>query len=243
MVALAGEITILLKDKLTETAKELVENLKFEKSLDDLVKKGEIDEVSKSKVLSEIEHTSGINTKIEDFFKRIKNKGKPIREIFISDIVRQLKNTTTQSTEVARALNKDKIRISVLEPSIFSGIGKSIDESVDFTKVSAFEYNKKMYFRSDTEVDKFFNELVHEGTHALDNISGIIDDYDLLLKDTSKIIHEDKNVSKHVEKLNKSELIEFRARIHEREFQIITKQNPDFDSLDELVEFIKKEYN
>jgi len=55
MLSLAGEASLLLKGKLTKTAKELVDNPKFEKSLDDLVKKGEIDKVSKLEIKNEIE--------------------------------------------------------------------------------------------------------------------------------------------------------------------------------------------
>ncbi len=54
MLSLAGEATVLLKGKLTKTAKELVENPNFEKSLDDLVKKRELDEVDKIKIRDEI---------------------------------------------------------------------------------------------------------------------------------------------------------------------------------------------
>lgn len=45
MVALTGEVSVFLKGKLQKTAKEIVENSNFTKSLDDLVKKEEINEV------------------------------------------------------------------------------------------------------------------------------------------------------------------------------------------------------
>ncbi|XRE43158.1 hypothetical protein ACIVBQ_001362 [Tenacibaculum discolor] len=73
MLSLAGEATVFLKDKLSKTAKELVENPKFEKSLDDLVKKGDLDEVGKKKVLKEIsELAEGIGDYSARLAKRVK---------------------------------------------------------------------------------------------------------------------------------------------------------------------------
>lgn len=59
MCALASEVTVLLKGKLTKTAKELVENDNFVKSLDDLVKKGEIDEGVSELVINEVSLMAG----------------------------------------------------------------------------------------------------------------------------------------------------------------------------------------
>ncbi len=54
MISLAGEVSVALKVKLTKTAKNLVKNPKFVKAIDDLVKKGEIDKVTKGKIIDEI---------------------------------------------------------------------------------------------------------------------------------------------------------------------------------------------
>ncbi|MFL0152671.1 zincin-like metallopeptidase toxin domain-containing protein, partial [Tenacibaculum maritimum] len=45
MIALTGEVSVFLKGKLQQSAKEIVENPKFTKSLDKLVKKGESNEI------------------------------------------------------------------------------------------------------------------------------------------------------------------------------------------------------
>ncbi|WP_159283261.1 hypothetical protein [Tenacibaculum maritimum] len=68
MIALTGEVSVFLKGKLQQSAKEIVENPKFTKSLDELVKKGEIDEVGKRKTLKEINQLSG---NIEDYSSRL----------------------------------------------------------------------------------------------------------------------------------------------------------------------------
>ncbi|PKH50015.1 hypothetical protein CXF68_04535 [Tenacibaculum sp. Bg11-29] len=54
MIALTGEVSVFLKGKLKTTARELLGNPKFEKNLDDLVKKGEIDVAVKRRSLKEI---------------------------------------------------------------------------------------------------------------------------------------------------------------------------------------------
>lgn len=54
MLSLAGEATALLKDKLSKTAKELVENPKLTKSLDDLVRNEKISELEEFKFYEEL---------------------------------------------------------------------------------------------------------------------------------------------------------------------------------------------
>ncbi|SEC37243.1 hypothetical protein SAMN04489761_2808 [Tenacibaculum sp. MAR_2009_124] len=244
MVALVGEVSVFLKGKLQKSAKEIVENPKFTKSLDNLVKKGELKVSEKDLVKKEIEKVGGINAKIEDFFKRIKKKGKPIKEIFISDIVKQLKNVTPQGTLIARALDKDDIRRKILDPLSFKAYAQHYSggkvEHVE--RISAFEYDGIMFFRETTDVDKFFNEIVHEGTHALDRINDIMEDYDQLYERTKNLVYNGRNVGGYIKELTLDQLVEFRARYFEREFQIVTKQNPDFMTFKEMIKFIKKEY-
>ncbi|WP_407277480.1 hypothetical protein R5O20_05970 [Tenacibaculum maritimum] len=237
MIALTGEVSVFLKGKLQQSAKEIVENPKFTKSLDELVKKG------KKHITNEIENVSRINTKIEDFFKRIKNKRKPIGEIFISDIVKQLKNVTPQSTLIARALNKDNIKRKILDPTSFKAYLEYFNGEVkNINRISAFEYGGTMYFRQTTSVDTFFNEIVHEGTHALDRVNEIIKDYDILFEKTKNLIDNGQSVDKYIQDLTLDQLVEFRARYYEREFQIISKQEPDYKAIKDMVNFIKEEY-
>ena len=58
MAALTGEITVALRSKLQKTAREIIDNPKFEKSLDDLAKKGEVDERLKTRIIGEIKLAS-----------------------------------------------------------------------------------------------------------------------------------------------------------------------------------------
>ncbi|WGH74670.1 hypothetical protein P8625_11305 [Tenacibaculum tangerinum] len=54
MAYLAGEVSVFLKDKLAKTAKEIVDNPKFTKALDNLVEKGELDEYGKKRINEKI---------------------------------------------------------------------------------------------------------------------------------------------------------------------------------------------
>lgn len=243
LASLSGEVGVALKKGLQKSAKTIVENTDdLNKYLDDLVKKGELEEAEKARLIKEIENTGGIKSKIEDFFERVKNKGKPIKEIFISDIVKQLRNVTPQSTRVAKALSKDKIQKKVLDSNSFEIYAEIFGGKQDFSRISAFEYDGIMYFRENTPIDKFFNEIVHEGTHAIDRINLLMNDYDELFKRTKSIIFEGKSVEKYIKDLNLDELIEFRARFYEREFQIASQQIPDYNTIEEMIKFIKEEY-
>jgi len=242
MAALVGEISVVLREKLKSTANKILDNPNFEKSLDDLVKKGEIDEVGKNKLISEVENASGLNAKIEDFFKRVKKKGTSLRLINISEIVKQLRNITPQSTEVARALNKGRIEKNVYEDSIFEAYYKMKGGKPEIY-ASAFEIDSQMFFRESTPVDKYFNEIVHEGTHALDRAKGIINNYEKLYEVTKDLVFEGQKVEKIIKGLNLDELVEFRARLFEMEFQIATKQERDFKSLKEMTDYIREFYN
>jgi len=44
-----------------------------------------------------------------------------------------------------------------------------------------------MYFRDNTPIDKFFNEIIHEGTHAIDRIDLLMNNYDELFKRTKNV--------------------------------------------------------
>lgn len=241
LASLSGEIGAAIGKGLQKSAKTIVDKgSDFNKHLDDLVKKGEIDDLRRKKTISEIENVDKPRAKIEDFFKRFKAKGKPINEIIISDIVKQLKNVTSQSTLVSRGLSKRKIGKKVYDDITFEAYFKHYGGS---GYASAFEYKTEMFFRETTPIDKFFNEIVHEGTHALDEANGIIDDYDKLFEVTKGILYKGEKLERQIKNLNLDELVEFRARFFEREFQIVTKQEVDFESLDEMIKYIKENYN
>ncbi|WP_299713081.1 hypothetical protein [uncultured Tenacibaculum sp.] len=242
MAALAGEISVALGRKLKNTATELVENPNFEKSLDDLFNKAELDELAKNKFIDELEINSTLNAKIEDYFKIVKKNKTPIRLIFIDDIVTNLNGVTNQSTKITQAIKKGRIQKKVLDDDLFNFYYLHFGGDPKYY-ASAMEFESIMYFREITPVDKFFNEIVHEGTHALDRYNGIIDDYDELYKITKDLIYKENKIENYIKDLNLEELVEFRARFFEREFQIVTNQKPDYNNLEEMIKFIKKNYN
>ncbi|WP_442264918.1 hypothetical protein ACSIGC_11245 [Tenacibaculum sp. ZS6-P6] len=73
MASLAGGISASLERKLKNTATELIDNPKFEESLDDLVKKGKLDRVDKNDIINDIITVSEKTRNIGKF--TIKNEG------------------------------------------------------------------------------------------------------------------------------------------------------------------------
>lgn len=114
MASLTTEVTVLLKGKLTKTAKELVENPKLEKSLDDLVKKGEINEGEKLKLIDDLELSAGLkNTaKLAKRTARTANKGSVHQSFFknlevklrIEETINLISGQTKDYTCVANSL-------------------------------------------------------------------------------------------------------------------------------------------
>ncbi|WP_159280145.1 hypothetical protein [Tenacibaculum maritimum] len=80
-----------------------------------MVKKGEVDEVGKTNLLDEVYEIAGVNYKIDNFILRGVKNGKTIGNLSKIIIIRELRNVTTTATEVARALDKGKIKLLKLD--------------------------------------------------------------------------------------------------------------------------------
>ena len=105
-------------------------------------------------------------------------------------------------------------------------------------EVVATQFNDEIYILEDTSVDKAFGEIVHEGKHALDHRNGLFDDITKLREETKLIVHDKYPMKSTVDKMTNKQVIELRARIAEREFQLAAKQKPDFQSVPEMISFI-----
>ena len=182
-----------------------------------------------------------VNEKISDFIEEFKKGNLNISEIFFSEIIKNLDGVNEQSTLVARAIEKELIGKKVLADDVFQGLYETFTGK-SAKKVSAFTRNGILYFRESTPVEIFFKEFVHEGTHVLDNIVKLENDSKKLITETGNIIHEGVKMSKHIKGLSNAQLIEFRARIFEREFEKALNLNLDFKTIDEMVKFIKEHY-
>lgn len=123
MLSLAGEATVFLKNKLSATAKELVENPKFTKSLDDLVKKGEIDEILKTRVLEELSGVKLLETTLN-----------------ISPFIAKF------SKKLPKVLDNAPLELKKVEDLILKKVGKikEIEDQWEY----AFIWNKQGHFKT-----------------------------------------------------------------------------------------------
>ena len=110
MLSLAGEATVFLKDKLSKTAKELVENPKFTESLDDLVKKGEIDEVGKTKLLDEVYEVAEVERKLINEWDNGRLLSKRVLKKRVRGLLQEYKNFNLQINFVDETTDAARIK-------------------------------------------------------------------------------------------------------------------------------------
>ena len=125
-------------------------------------------------------------------------------------LIKELHGHTEISTKIAEGLKKNNIHINVLGDYLFEnylGVGK---------KTVAVTIGKQIYLRSSSAT--IISDLVHEGTHVLDYLSGIS-------------VNNIKTWSG-----------EIRAYKAERDFQIKTKRKLDFATEDDLYVHVWSNY-
>ncbi|WP_066433772.1 hypothetical protein [Chryseobacterium sp. CCH4-E10] len=183
------------------------------------------------------------NFKIDNFIERNMANGKTIGNVSKEIIIRELHNVTEIATEVARALKKGRIKLVKLDEEAFYNAIKEPGESLkNIRDVVACQKKEIIYIKNSTSLDKAFGEIVHEGQHAFDEFEGLFDNIPLLREKTKLIVHDNISMKSYVDKMTDGQVIELRARIAEREFQIAAKQKSDFSSVSEMISFIFKKY-
>ena len=238
LLSLSGELTVAIHKGLRKSAKEILEhednlrktakNADEAKQIDDVIE--ELEEISR-------------NYKIDNFIERGMKNGKTIGKIAKEVIIRELHNVTETATQVSRALKNNEIRLIKLDEKEFYDAIKEYGEKLDDIKdVVASQKNEIIYIKNNTSLDKAFGEIVHEGKHALDHLDGLFKNEKLLREETKLIVHDKVYMKSYVDKMTKDQVIELRARIAEREFQLVAKQKPDFSSVAEMISFIFKKY-
>lgn len=241
LMTVSATISLELVEKFSKNADEIIEIVsnapksKFPKeSLDEVV--NEMESLKK-------EADKLVNQKIDNFINRGVKNGKKIGDISKKIIVRELRNVTSKSTEVARALDKGKIKLEKLdEKEFFDKIKEPGEKLEDLKNVNAAQIKDVIYLKNSTSLDKAFGEIVHEGQHALDELNKLIEDMPQLRKDTKLITHDKVSMQSYVDKMTDKQVIELRARIAEREFQMAAKQNLDFNSVEAMISFIFRTY-
>ena len=192
-------------------------------------------------LIEESKKVEGLKEKIDDFISDFKKDNSKLSEIFFSEIITNLKGVTKQSTLVAKAAEEGLIGKKILTDEVFNSFYETITGK-SAKKVSAFARNGICHFRESTSIEVFFKEFVHEGTHVIDRINNLEKNIKKLINETGNIIHEGEKMSKYIKGLNKNQLIEFRARVFEREFELALNIELDFKNIDDMIKFIKKNY-
>lgn len=202
-----------------------------------LLVEARLDPVTQDKVINALKESR--NFKIDNFIARNMANGKTIGDISKDIIIRELHNVTETATQVSRALKKGKIKLVKLDETEFFKAIKEPGETLDEIKdVVACQKGDKIYLKNNTPLDKAFGEIVHEGKHALDEAQDIA----VLREETKLIVHDNVSMKSYVDKMTDGQVIELRARIVEREFQIEAKQKTDFSSVFDMISFIFKKY-
>ncbi|WP_430411187.1 hypothetical protein [Kordia sp.] len=227
------------------SARNVAKSKKLKETLDKLVKKKIITKAEKGKFIGEINQLSKFRHKIDNFIARnIKNEN-TIGDIPKKIIYEQLHNITDTSTKVSRHIKKNKIKIIKLdEDDFYKAIKEPYEKIEDLKKVRASQKENIIYLRNDSPLDKAFGEIVHEGQHAMDDLAGLMlkENEATLRKLTSEITHDKIPMEGYVKKMTRNQVIELRARIAEREFQIAGNLNPDFSSVEAMISHIYKHY-
>jgi len=213
---LSGELTVALKKGIRKKAKKA---LREKSAIERLRKKAknieealEIEEVIA--VLKKTETDGASIVKFKNFTK--KWKGKSIKTLTKKEIVNNLRGYTEQANRIAKLIEDNRIIIKILDNTDFEELLIKYGDTAEEAKATAaFNIGVKNYFRTSTNVSEFMSEIVHEGTHTLDNIN----------KFKATIIQEEK-----------------RAFFQERSFQIATGMGQDFETIEELLNFIITNY-
>lgn len=189
-----------------------------------------------AKLLDELERVSRIRAKkAAKFTKFVKKwKGRSIKNLSKEEIIDNLNGFTLQADKVAKIIENGKMKIHILDVQSFKDTflnkGGKFDSK---SKIQAFQVKDETYFIETTSVEKFMSELVHEGTHILDDIK--IEE--LMLK--AKTVEEMEEIEKQFGNQWSSEK---RAFFHERAFQIATGIGPEYKTIEKMLENIFTKY-
>ncbi|WP_347243948.1 hypothetical protein, partial [Thermogutta sp.] len=130
-----------------------------------------------------------------------------------ANIVADLSAGTTQSRRIAQAMEEGKIGVNILGEEMFEKAYRFRGGSGNISAVDAFAYKQHIYLRQSRS--DIFRDAVHEGTHALDYVSGF------------------KGSVAQWEK---------RAYFYERQFQLYKGRFTEFRTLGDILRHIKLYY-
>jgi hypothetical protein len=130
-----------------------------------------------------------------------------------SQLIRALKGTTPEATEIANAIEKGDIQVRILGEDSFVKWYKKLGGKKDPKFIEAFQDGDTIFLRRGS--DNIVSKTVHEGVHALDELRGF----------------QGTDIQ-----------WELRARFAERRFQMATDRPVDFPNARDIYKFVRKAY-
>lgn len=211
------------------SAKQLKKELKsaWRKTGDDLIK--ELDR------LEGIVLERKIEKRARQFIHKWSQKSASLINLSIKEMSDAIRGYTTKIDKIADAIAQEKIKVNILDHDEFIGIlqdllireGRNPNEAYF---IKAFTLGTETFYSSSTIPQRFLTQLVHEGTHAFDNVRKIE-----LLRGGASL--EDVNIQ-----MGKTWAREERAFINEWEFQKAARMQTDYDSIEEIKAYIREVY-
>ena len=247
MGALAGELTVALKIAINKSSKKAISYTKeldeIAKKTDDIIKKNtdeagnlskEVeDALQRRAALDKLDELAGVQRKVSKEFQEFvrKWKGKSITKLSKGDISNALRGTTEQANKVADIIDSGKMKFAIWDDAKFvkylTDTGDTLDEAI---KTAAFTELDVTFYRASKSIGEFMSEIVHEGTHALDNLK------------IEKLLKSGKTQKEIDAIFGNQWSVEKRAYFYERAFQIATEIEVDFESIDDMLLHIFTEY-
>jgi len=128
-----------------------------------------------------------------------------------ADIIDEIGGSTQQADRLIEAVNGKRVKVNILGDELFD---KAYRSKGGVRSGQAFQFKDQIYLRSSSA--DIYTDFIHEGTHALDHISGR------------------KRLSYHSR--------EIRAYYYERQFQMTTGRELEHSTLQDMMLFINWMY-
>ncbi|MPS64074.1 MAG: hypothetical protein DI622_15515 [Chryseobacterium sp.] len=174
-----------------------------------------------------------IDKKYSEFISKWENLS--LLTLTKSEIIDILTGFTKHSDEVAELLRTNKMQYEFLDDVDFEDLLRDYDFDNELTDeiimgTRAATLDGKTFYRSSASVDQFLTEIIHEGSHVIDN---------LLKKELKKQGKTQKEINKIIGNNWDQEI---KAFSHERDWQLKIGVSPEYESLKEIETHVQAKY-
>ncbi|SFN66954.1 hypothetical protein SAMN05421594_3750 [Chryseobacterium oleae] len=189
------------------------------------------------KIQKKIEQRKTLYKKVDKKYKEFIDKWENVSLIKLSklEIIDGLKGFTKHGDEVAELIKNNKMQYEFLDDVDFEDLlrdydytGELTDEIIMSTRAATLD--NKTFYRASTSIEEFLTEVIHEGSHVVDN----------LLKE--QLLSEGKTL-KEIEKIIGNNWDqEIRAYSHEQAWHTKVGRDPEYKSLNDIKKHVKTVY-